>query len=572
MAKYCLKKPSKRLACKKKYKIQRKVREHSKKIKKLDKAKKKGSKGEKPISVPNKCPFKEDLLKEAETRREQVKDETREKKIKVKASLKLKKNKKQLSNNEKNSLEDFIKKAEQDGEFFESAQDQYLIESLPEVVENEGKSVKTYASEVRKTIENADILIEVLDARDPLGSRSPKIEKLVIERGKRLILLLNKIDLVPKENIKKWLLYFRNQFPTIAFKASVQEQNQKLGRFSYSNLVSASNSSKCVGADLVMKLLSNYCRLKDIKTSIRVGVIGFPNVGKSSVINSLKRKRSCLTGATPGLTKQMQEIQLDKNIRLIDSPGVVLETKKDGGSFDIPELALRNVVRVETLTDPCTPVKAVLRRCSVKMLMLHYNIPEFDDCESFLALIAKRSGRIKKGGRPDLNAAAKQVLNDWNSGKLRYFTEPPEQQIISEFQPELVAEFNKEFDLDNLTENIQIIQLKYFVFLALPEQRMVNNSVYNSSIPISDGNIGEIIKNEGVDVGMEIDDKNKNNKISEDNNGPFISSETLKNTDGNSQVGRVMKKALKKRKKQQRKMAKKTENLANELFTGMEIS
>ena len=65
----------------------------------------------------------------------------------------------------------------------------------------------------------------------------------------------------------------------------------------------------------------------------------------------------------------MQEIQLDKHIRLIDSPGVVLDSKKDGGSFDLAELALRNVVRVETLSDPCTPVKAVLRRCSVKMVI-----------------------------------------------------------------------------------------------------------------------------------------------------------------------------------------------------------
>jgi nuclear GTP-binding protein len=67
--------------------------------------------------------------------------------------------------------------------------------------------------------------------------------------------------------------------------------------------MNSSVSSKCIGADLVMKLLANYCRNKDIKTSISVGIVGFPNVGKSSVINSLKRKKSCQTGAIPGLTK-----------------------------------------------------------------------------------------------------------------------------------------------------------------------------------------------------------------------------------------------------------------------------
>uniref|UniRef100_A0A183BUA0 CP-type G domain-containing protein n=1 Tax=Globodera pallida TaxID=36090 RepID=A0A183BUA0_GLOPA len=238
---------------------------------------------------------------------------------------------------------------------------------LPEKTNNAdadgAKSVRSFAAEVRRTIENADIIIEVLDARDPFGSRSDQIEKLVIESGKRLVLLLNKIDLVPRENLLKWLAHLRQQLPTIAFKASTQEQNQKLGRYQTSNL-SNTFSAKCIGADLVMKLLGNYCRNKDIKTSIRVGIVGFPNVGKSSVINSLKRRKCCQTGALPGLTRQLQEVELDKHIRLIDSPGVVLAPK--GTLNDAAELSLRNAVRVDSLVDPISPVNAILRRCSIK--------------------------------------------------------------------------------------------------------------------------------------------------------------------------------------------------------------
>ncbi|KAK6044808.1 hypothetical protein COOONC_17687, partial [Cooperia oncophora] len=90
------------------------------------------------------------------------------------------------------------------------------------------KTVKAYASEVRKMIESADIIIQVLDARDPLGSRSSSVEQQVISSGKRLVLLLNKIDLVPRENVTKWLTYLRAQMPTIAFKASTQEQNTNI--------------------------------------------------------------------------------------------------------------------------------------------------------------------------------------------------------------------------------------------------------------------------------------------------------------------------------------------------------
>lgn len=96
------------------------------------------------------------------------------------------------------------------------------------IADQDDRTTRVYAAEVRKTIAAADIIIEVLDARDPFGSRSKQIEDSVLQAGKRLVLLLNKIDLVPSDNIKKWLAVLRTQLPTIAFKASTQEQQKKL--------------------------------------------------------------------------------------------------------------------------------------------------------------------------------------------------------------------------------------------------------------------------------------------------------------------------------------------------------
>jgi len=109
------------------------------------------------------------------------------------------------------------------------------------------------------------------------------------------------------------------------------------------------HTSRAIGSENLLNILKNYSRVEGstsgkTKQQIIVGVIGFPNVGKSSLINSLKRCRAAPTGNTPGVTKVMQEIQLDKNIVLIDSPGVVLSTKEQSDS-----LILRQAIKVEEI-------------------------------------------------------------------------------------------------------------------------------------------------------------------------------------------------------------------------------
>ncbi|XP_062601228.1 guanine nucleotide-binding protein-like 3 homolog [Saccostrea cucullata] len=441
-----LNKKSKRVSAARRYKIEKLVRQHNKKAKK--EAKKNPNKfvrKRKDPGIPNSLPFKETILREAEERKRKIEEERERQKER-------RKREREKLQNKKRNLTSLVKDAEKKTQAYERKKN--INESSHHQFSG-GKAVETslkaYYKEFRKVVDAADVILEVLDARDPLGSRCSQMEDAIISSGtnKKLVLVLNKIDLIPRENVEDWLKYLRNEFPTIAFKASTQTQNENLSQTKVS-LKHASEdllkSSHCIGADLLMKLLGNYCRNQNIKTAIRVGVVGLPNTGKSSLINSLKRSRTCNVGAMPGVTKSMQEVHLDKHIKLLDSPGVVMTTSSSDTS-----VILRNCVKLESLEDPIEPVDAILKRCSKDQLMLHFKIPDFKDTSEFLSLLATRQGKLKKGGIPDINKAAKMVLQEWTCGKITYYTHPPEKQM-THISASIVQEMSKEFNIDEILQ------------------------------------------------------------------------------------------------------------------------
>ncbi|KAL9672486.1 hypothetical protein QQ045_028737 [Rhodiola kirilowii] len=436
MVKRSKKSKSKRVPLKKKYKILKKVKEHHKK--KAKEAKKLGvtkSKVEKDPGIPNDWPFKEQELKNLEARRAAALDELEAKKAA----------RKERARKRKLGLPDDDDISAQADESSERTIDELSI-GVKKVQNN---SDRAFYKELGKVIEASDVILEVLDARDPLGTRCIDMENMVRKAGpeKRLVLLLNKIDLVPRESVEKWLKYLREELPAVAFKCSTQEQRSNLGWKSTSKKSKLNNilqTSDCLGAETLIKLLKNYSRSHEIKMSITVGVIGLPNVGKSSLINSLKRSHVANVGSTPGLTRSMQEIQLDKNVKLLDCPGVVM--LKSGESD--ASIALRNCKRIEKLDDPKAPVGEILKRCPAEMLISLYKIPTFEGVDDFLYNVGTVRGRLKKGGTVDTDASARIVLHDWNEGKIPYFTMPPTRAESVPSEVKIVSEFGKEFNFD----------------------------------------------------------------------------------------------------------------------------
>lgn len=176
------------------------------------------------------------------------------------------------------------------------------------------------------------------------------------------------------------------------------------------------------GKGSLLGLLRQLARLRSDKQYISVGLVGYPNVGKSSVINTLRSKKVCSVAPIPGETKVWQYITLMKRIFLIDCPGVVYSGTGDSDT----DTVLKGVVRVENLEDATEHVPAILERVKAEYLRRAYRLTTWSNATDFLEQVARRAGKLGKGGEPDLNTAAKMVLHDWQRGKIPFFTLPPD--------------------------------------------------------------------------------------------------------------------------------------------------
>ena len=403
---------SKRITLKDKYKIQRRVVETHRKNRKQAKRDAKAGivrhdKKKKDPGIPNSWPFKQELLQEirrSNERMEQKKLQEKERRAQLKKE------------GGPTSLVELVAQASQKQSDFDARHGGKVSASLHNNVaaadedairtskQSHGQqSRRAYLRELKKVIESSDVILQVLDARDPLGTRiHPAIEAGILSHfDKRMVLVMNKIDLIPKNNVSEWLTYLRRSHPTVALKAgTTQSRSNESGKTSGIGQTKGDNAlstSLAVGVDGLLQLLKNYARSsgesKKSKTCITVGIIGYPNVGKSSILNSLKRFRAVGVSPRPGFTTSLQEVVLDKHIRLIDSPGVVFD---DDESKSGVGAVLRNGIDADSVDDPIPAIQELLQRCSMESLMMTYNVPAFPkgDVMTFLAMAARSKGKV----------------------------------------------------------------------------------------------------------------------------------------------------------------------------------
>lgn len=462
---------SKRITLKDKYKIQRRVVESHRKSRKQAKRDTKAGivkhDKKKDPGIPNSWPFKQELLqniKQEKGRLEARKAEEKERR-------------RQGGPAAAADLTALVARAQQEQDTFAAATapggGDAAGDGARAVAPAHGQqSRRAYLRSLKQVIESSDVVLQVLDARDPLGTRiHPAIEAGILSHhDKRMVLVLNKIDLIPKSNVSEWLTFLRRSHPTVALKAGTTQQGRSkeggkasgVGRTTSGNALA---SSLAVGVDGLLQLLKNYARAsgekKSNKTCITVGIVGYPNVGKSSILNSLKRCRAVGVSPRPGCTTSLQEVVLDRSIRLVDSPGVVFD---DDVAAAGAGAVLRNGIDADSVADPVAAVQELLGRCTMESLMMTYNVPAFprgpEGVMTFLAMVARVKGRVLKGGIPDKIMAGRSVIRDWNKGKIPYYSVPPQDAPATTAggagregdvgSAKIVSSFGEEFDVNKI--------------------------------------------------------------------------------------------------------------------------
>jgi len=238
---------------------------------------------------------------------------------------------------------------------------------------------------VHDVIKYSDVVLEVLDARFIEETRNPEAEYKVKNRGKILIYVINKADFLEPEQ----LLKIKKQFENCVFVSAKQHY----------------------GTNMLKQKIMTLAKQKGIKQP-KVGVIGYPNVGKSTLINAFKGGHAAPTSPIPGFTKARQLIRISKDIVMIDTPGVMEKGKRE--EDDLVLIGAKNPGKVE---DPDLAVFKLLKKYP-GVLEKHYGV-EARTKEKVLENIAVKLNLKRKGNLPDIERASRKILIDWQNGKIK---------------------------------------------------------------------------------------------------------------------------------------------------------
>ncbi len=259
---------------------------------------------------------------------------------------------------------------------------------------------------MQENIKLIDLIIELVDARIPMSSRNPDIDELGKQKAR--LILLNKADLAEEGATEAWAEFFRKRGYTVV----------------------KVNSKKGGGIKSIQGVIQEACKEKIerdrrrgiLNRPVRAMVVGIPNVGKSTFINALAGKACAKTGNKPGVTKGKQWIRLNKNVELLDTPGI-LWPKFEDQTVGL-KLAMIGSIRDEILNTDELAAETIrfMTRQYKGVLAEKYDIEEAEDCYEVLKRIAESRKCLLKGNELDMAKAAFLLTDDFRNGRLGRIT------------------------------------------------------------------------------------------------------------------------------------------------------
>lgn len=312
-----------------------------------------------------------------------------------------------------------------------------------------------------RVIERSQVVCQIVDARNPLFFRSPDLEAYVKEQSKRYVLILNKADLVDQEVREKWSAYLLSEnLEHFHFSANQEQEfidKDLIQETEFGPEFDSRNPGYIYSGKEILQILSG-------PSALTIGCVGYPNVGKSSVINVLCRKKLVGVAAQPGKTKHLQTLILSETVTLCDCPGLVFPSLISSRS----EMVTCGVLPIDQIKDVLSPMEIVCLRVKSQVLQERYGIHLTGrlSARALLQRIAIHRGFFNGSGQPDEVKVGKMVLKDYVNGKLRFSHLPPgfeneiENQEVEEVKVSIDEEFFQDRNLGKLSVD-EIGTVKY---------------------------------------------------------------------------------------------------------------
>ena len=277
--------------------------------------------------------------------------------------------------------------------------------------------------QIEDDLKHVDIVVEIIDARIPISSRNPDIDSICA--GKPRLIVLNRADQADPAWNKRWAAYFRGQ------GHAVLETDAKSG--------TGINQFSAIIQNVLKEQIAKWREKGQVGRPVRAMVVGVPNVGKSTFINKVARKKSAKAGDRPGVTRGKQWVNVDQSLDLLDTPGILwpkFEDERTGMNLAFTGAVKDDIMDVETLGCHMMTLMSEHYSDALKAGYKLSSIPQREDEENDIAYgyrlletCAQKRGMRISGGEFDTERMARVLLDEYRAGKLGRFTlEMPEEK------------------------------------------------------------------------------------------------------------------------------------------------